>query len=79
MSLLTDLLSYWKLDETSGTTLTDAHGSNNLTAGNTAIVNKTGKINKSIGLETTNSNYWAVKTNASGLDISGDISISLWQ
>lgn len=72
------LVGYWKLDETSGTTLSDSINSNHLTAGNTAIVNKTGIINKAIGLTTTNDNYWAQKTNASGLDIAGDISISFW-
>ena len=76
---LTDgLLGYWKLDETSGTILSDSISSNHLTAGNTAIVNKTGIINKAIGLTTTNDNYWAQKTNVSGLDIAGDISISFW-
>ena len=44
MALIIDVVSYWKLDEQSGTDVIDAHGSNDLT--NTgATVNQTGKIN----------------------------------
>lgn len=43
MSLTTSLVSYYKMDETTGTTVADAVGSNDLTASGTNIV--TGKIN----------------------------------
>jgi len=45
-ALLTDdLVSYYKLDETSGTTAVDSFGSNDGTV-NGATVNQTGKIGK---------------------------------
>jgi hypothetical protein len=37
VSLTTDLISYWKLDETSGTTAEDSHGSNDGTANNQRV------------------------------------------
>lgn len=44
MSLTTDLISYWKLDESSGATAVDSVGSNDLTNNNT-VGTATGKIN----------------------------------
>lgn len=60
--LLTNLVSYWKLDEASGNAL-DAHGSNTLTA-NGAPGATTGKLS---GCRTFNgsSDYFAVADNAS--------------
>lgn len=45
MSLLTGLVSYWKFDETSGTTASDSHGSNNGTANNSRVFWTAWKIN----------------------------------
>jgi len=51
MALTTDIVSYYKLDETSGTTVTDSLGTNDLT--NTgATVNQTGKIGKAYSFVT---------------------------
>lgn len=44
--LLTGLVSYYKLDETSGTTVFDAHGSNDGTRAGNVSVNSTGIIDK---------------------------------
>jgi len=44
--LLTNLISCWELDETSGTVVYDAHASNNGTNNGPAAINQTGIINK---------------------------------
>jgi len=77
MSLLTNLVSYWKLDETSGTRV-DSHGSNNLTDNNT-VLSATGVISNGADFEDTNSEYLNI-TDASqtGLDLTGNRSFSLW-
>jgi len=44
--LLDGLVSYWKFDETTGTTASDSHGSNDGTLSNSRIFGTDGKINK---------------------------------
>jgi hypothetical protein len=39
VDLKNGLVSYWKFDETSGTTFADSHGSNNGTASNSRVLN----------------------------------------
>jgi hypothetical protein len=75
---LTDsLVSYWKLDETSGTRA-DAHSSNDLTDNNT-VGYGTGIINNGADFERDNGEYLSITDAAqTGLDITGDISISMW-
>lgn len=51
--LLTGLVSYYKLDETTGTTAYDAHGSNDGTVVG-ATINQTGKIDKCYDLDGNN-------------------------
>jgi hypothetical protein len=43
--LTTDLVSYWKFDETTGTTAEDSHSTNDLTHSNTNIISSSGLIN----------------------------------
>lgn len=76
MSLLDDLVSYWKLDEASGDAI-DAHGANDLTDTNT-VGTATGILNDGRDFERDNSEQF---TDADNADLStGDIdfSVSLW-
>lgn len=78
MALTDNLVSYWKLDETSGTR-SDSHGSNNLTDNNTVTYTASGKINNAGTFTAANSEYLSI-TDASqtGLDITTDLTISAW-
>jgi len=72
-----NLVSWWKMDETSGSRA-DAHGSNTLTDNNT-VGNGTGKQSNAGDFESGSSEYLSI-TDASqtGLDITGNLSISAW-
>lgn len=63
MALTDNLVSYWKLDETSGTTVTDALSAHNWTASRTNILNNTGKI----------SNWWVFVKASSDRITFGDV------
>jgi hypothetical protein len=76
VSLLDNLVSYWKLDEASGDAL-DAHGANDLTDNNT-VGSATGKINNGRDFEKDSAEYFSIADNA---DLStGDIDFTgcLW-
>lgn len=75
--LTSNLISYWKLDEESGTR-EDSHGSNDLTDNNTVGFG-TGKIENGADFEASNSEYLSI-THASqtGLNFTGDCSFSMW-
>lgn len=75
MALDTNLISYWKLDESSGNAA-DSVGSNTLTNVNT-VTYGAGKINNGADLERGSGQYFTINDNAS-LSITGDISISMW-
>lgn len=74
MSLLTNLVSYWKLDELSGTTAEDAHGSNDGTFVGSPT-SAAGKINS--GLVFDSSDALNCGSDAS-LDITGALTIAGW-
>lgn len=74
-ALADNLVSYWKLDESSGNA-TDSHSSNTLTNNNTATYS-TGKINNAVYLASASSQSLSITDNAS-LSITGDLSISGW-
>lgn len=77
MALITNLVSYWSLEESSGTRF-DAHGSNDLTDVNTVGV-ATGKIGNGADFETVNTESLTITdASQSGLDITGDMSLSFW-
>lgn len=78
MSLLTDLISYWKLDEASGVRA-DSHGSNDLADNNTVLA-AAGIINDGADLEVSNSEYLSIAdASQSGLlDGLSEVSFSLW-
>ena len=78
-TLSSGMISYWKLDETAGsTTAVDAVGTNTLAKGGSATF-AAGKINNGVDLEAGTSDYLAI-TNAAqtGLDITGDFTIGAW-
>jgi len=76
MALITNLVSYWKLDESSGNAA-DAHGSNTMVNVGT-MAYSAGKINNAA--DTVNTGKYLTISNASqvGLDIITDVSFSLW-
>jgi len=77
MALIDDLVSYWTLDETSGTR-EDSHASNDLTDNNT-VGAATGVINDGADFELANSEYLSITdATQSGLDFTGDLSMSCW-
>lgn len=77
MALITNLVSYWKLDEASGTR-EDIHSTNDLTDNNTVGV-ATGKINDGADFEYANSEYLSITdASQSGLDGMSELSISCW-
>jgi len=64
-ALLTNLVSYWKMDEASGSAL-DAHGSNTLTPdGGGTIGSSAGKISTARILTAANSQSFSISDNAS--------------
>src|SRR3990167_2612693 len=73
----TGLVSYWKMDESSGNAA-DSHGSNTLVNNNTTAY-ATGKINNGADLETGSSNFFSIAdASQSGLDFSSALTFSLW-
>lgn len=77
MALTDNLVSYWKMDEASGNRA-DSHGANTLTDNNTVLAG-TGIIGNGGDFESTNSEYLSIlDVTQSGLDITGDLSISFW-
>lgn len=76
MALKTDLVSYWKLDEASGTRY-DSHGSNDLT-GSPTIGSVTGKINSAADFESANSESLSTTYTAALQPTSGPFTIACW-
>lgn len=70
-------VSFWNCDESSGN-LADAVGSNTLTNNNTATFT-TGLIGNAADLESGSSQYFSITDGSqSGLDFTGDFSLSIW-
>ncbi|TMJ00815.1 MAG: LamG domain-containing protein [Alphaproteobacteria bacterium] len=76
MSLLTNLVSYWKMDEASGNAL-DAHGSNDLTDNN-GVGSATGKIGNARDLEQSSSQYFSHADNADLSTGDIDFTFAMW-
>lgn len=73
-ALLTNLISYWKMDEASGNAI-DAHGANDLTETGGAIASTTGKILTCRDFESADSRYFTIPDNT---DLStGDIGFTM--
>lgn len=76
-ALLTNLVSYWKLDESSGDAV-DAHGTNTLTNIGTMTYSAS-KINNGGNPSTTGPKYLTIAdASQSGLDLSGDLTFAFW-
>lgn len=76
MALIDNLVSYWKLDEASGTRY-DSHGTNHLTDNNT-VASATGKIGTAADFESTNTEYLSCADNASLSTGDIDFTYSCW-
>ncbi len=75
-TLPTNLISYWELEEASGTRV-DAHGSNDLTDNNT-VTQTTGKVGNCASFDDANSEYFSSSFDAATEIGTGDFSVSLW-
>lgn len=76
MALIDNIISYWKLDEESGTRV-DAHGSNNLTDNNTVLYD-TGKIGNAADFTASNDESLSITDGSqTGLE-PAQFSISFW-
>ena len=76
MSLLTSLISYWKLDEASGSRA-DSHGSATLTDNNT-VGSGTGKIGTGAQFVTANSEYLSRAAEAANTFGNADFTWAFW-
>lgn len=77
MALSDNLISYWKFDESSGNAA-DSVGSNTLTNINTTSY-VAGKINNGADVEVSSSQGFSIAdASQSGLDLSGDLTFSVW-
>lgn len=77
MAMRDNLVSWWKLDEASGSRA-DAHGTNTLTDNNT-VASATGKQSNAGDFEAGNSEYLSITdASQSGLDFSGDMTVQAW-
>lgn len=75
MGLKDNLVSWWTLDETSGTRV-DSHGTNDLTD-NATVLYGTGKKGNAADFETSNSEFLS-KTDTADLSFTGDFSWAGW-
>lgn len=76
MALIDDLVSYWKLDESSGTRA-DAHGTNDLTDNNT-VTSAVGKIGTAADFDSGSSESLSRVSNSSLQVGDIDFSIAFW-
>ena len=75
MAILDDLISYWKLDEDSGT-IVDTHGTNNITAAGGVTQGEDGKLNKSCLFDGVDGNIYSEADES--LQVTNALSISCW-
>lgn len=74
-TLTTGLVSYWEMEEASGTRF-DAHGTHDLTDNNT-VGQTTGQVGDAADLESANSEYFSVADHAD-FDVTDTFSYALW-
>lgn len=75
--LLTDLVAYWALDEASGATRNDSHGTNHLT-NNGTVGQATGVVMQAASFDGTVSNYLSIPDNATLSMGDIDFTITCW-
>lgn len=77
-TLLDGLVSFWYMDETSGNALDSQTSGNNLTNNNSTPFT-TGYLNNGADLEDSTLHYFSLNdANQTGLDLTGDFTISAW-
>lgn len=76
-SLLTGLISYWKLDEAAGVTRADSFGTNNLTDNGT-VGQATGKLGNAASFTNTVGQYLAVASNGTLQHGGTDFTWAFW-
>ena len=76
MALIDNLVSYWKLDEASGTRY-DSHGSNDLSDNNT-VTSATGKVGTAAEFNDSNLEYLSCTSNTSLQTGDIDFTIAAW-
>ena len=74
--LATGLVSYWELEEASGTRV-DSHGSNDLTDNNT-VLNATGKQGNGADFEAANAEFLNIALGSTGLELNASFSVAFW-
>lgn len=77
MALTDNLVSYYELEESSGTTATDSHGTNDGTYSGNLPTAVTGKIGNAQDGDGSNSDLITV-SDTNDLDLSGDFTIAYW-
>lgn len=78
MAFETNRQGYWKFDESSGNAVDSSGNGNTLTPINTPTF-VSGKVNNAANFVRASEQYFSITdANQTGLDITGDISISLW-
>jgi hypothetical protein len=79
-ALLSDLISYWKMEETTGTTLYDSHGNNDITTWHNPSLNTTGKILQAVDFDPSSSGSGIMSGDFATLyaDVSDKMSVSFW-
>lgn len=79
MALIDNLVSYWEMEESSGSTRVDIHASNDLTDNNT-VAQGTGKLNNGADFEGSSGNQRLTRTDASfsGFPAGAAFSLSAW-
>jgi len=75
-SLATDLVSYWELEEASGTRF-DSHGANDLTDNNT-VGQAAGKIGDGADFGAGNREYLSKTLGSTGLELTTSFSVAFW-
>jgi len=76
-ALATNLVSYWEMEETSGTRY-DEVGNNDLTANGT-VTSETGKQGNAASFDRENTEYLYIEdANQTGLDLTGSHTINMW-
>jgi hypothetical protein len=75
-SYQSDLVGYWKFDETSGTTAYDSTGNQNGLIQNGVAINQTGKCGRAYSFDGINDRVTV--TNNSSQDLSQNFTVSLW-
>ena len=71
----TDLISYWKLDETVGPTSVDVYGGHNGTDGGDTVFGQTGKFDKAVKFYSGSNKYLTI-ADADKFDLDGSFTIS---